>query len=52
MCGQGRNVAFLSGEGESLLWEVLFRSTVNAPEKVSLFSSCSTKVQSAEKVTL
>lgn len=46
---QGRNVAFLSGEDEYLVWEIMFRSTVNAPEKVSLSSSCSTEVQSQPK---
>lgn len=28
-----RNMAFLSGEDESLLWEVMFESTLNGPQK-------------------
>lgn len=45
-------MAFLSGEDESRFWEIMFGSTVNGPEKMSLSSSCSTKAQSVGKVIL
>ena len=52
ICAEGRTMALLSGEGESLLWAVMLGSTVSGPQKMPLSSSCSSQAQSEGKISL